>query len=315
MFTLLIRNVPIRCRHAVLGGALAALALAVPVARATESGGSVYPVGVETVNPGLSPASGQTILLMFNVFSEADASVNSEGKSSVPGFRVRIGVVCPKVVHGWGVHFLGGTLFSTAALPMMYKAEWLPTGRGDKMGFTNPSLGLAELGYNKGSLHWWYGCVLYLPGFVYHRTDLMNTGQHDFAQAPQGAITWLPYQGRTELSSKFQYIFNDTDPATHYRSGDEAIWEFDGMQKFGKHLSVGGNGYLYHQTTADLKNDLMYEDGHYGRDLAYGPEIKYRMGKVTMTAKYLKDALTQDKSKGQAFWLQLGIPLNEGHKD
>ena len=51
---------------------------------------------------------------------------------------------------------------------------------------------------------------------------------------------------RTEISSKFQYIVNYNDDATHYRSGSEFVWEYDGMQNVTKRLPLGFNVCCYY---------------------------------------------------------------------
>ncbi len=167
-------------------------------------------------------------------------------------------------MHNWGVHVLGGTLVSVGALPLEYIHLDAPFGKGDKAGIGNPDIETA-IAYKKGALSWWYGFEVYTPGFSYHKNDLVNIGQHNYATAPSGAFTYMPHHGSTEVSSKFQYMVNYTNNATQYRSGNEFLWEYAGMQNLTKRLAIGGNGYFYKQTTNDLQNGLMYLDGNRGR--------------------------------------------------
>jgi len=296
----------------------ACLALAMAItgaAYATEGGASIYPAGVETVMPGMMPGSGGTLLLEFDNFYQANGLVGSNGQSLVPGFHLRVGAVAGKVVHNWGVHVLGGELVSTAALPVVYIHLDAPFGKGDKMGIGNPDIGVAGIAYSKGALHWWYGLDVLTPGFSYHKGDLVNVGQHNWATAPVGAFTYLPNHARTELSSRFEYFVNYTDPATNYRSGNEFLWEYDGMQNITKSLAVGGNGYFYKQTTNDQVNGLTFLDGNRGRNVAFGPEIRYHLGHCALILKYQRDFLTQNRPVGNSFWFQLGVPIGHPHHD
>jgi hypothetical protein len=127
------------------------------------------------------------------------------------------------------------------------------------------------------------------------------------------AFSWLPGHGRTEISSRLQYIVNYTDPDTHYRSGNEFTWEFDAMHNLARKIAVGLNGYCYHQTTNDLLNNALAGDGNRGRDLAVGPEIRAHVGRFALIAKYQRDTLVENRPSGNMFWAQLGVPL--GHRE
>lgn len=281
------------------------------VAAATELGASVYPAGVETVMSGMAPAPGGTLFLEFNNFYQANALLNSQGHSEIPGFQLRVAAVAIKVVHNWGLHVLGGTLVSYAALPYLYEHLDAPFGVGAKTGFANPDIQPVAIAYQRGDWHWWYGLDVFTPGFSYNKADLVNIGQHNFALAPSGAFTYLPRRS-TEISSKFQLINNGKNDATQYQSGREFIWEYDGMQNITKKLAVGINGFYYQQTTDDRQYGVAV--GNRGRDMAFGPEIRYHMGKMALIAKYQRDALVENRPVGNSFWLQLGLPIGKGHE-
>jgi hypothetical protein len=264
---------------------------------------------VETIMPGMMPPTGQTILLEFNNFYQANGVMDGSGHSLVPGFHLRVAAVAVKVVHNWGVKALGGMLVSSLALPVVYQHLDLPFGRFDKTGLANPDIGVLAVSYVKGDLHWWYGIDVYTPGAQYDKTAVLNVGQHNFATAPEGAFTYLPRRGRDELSSKFQYIVNFTNPATQYRSGHEFVWEYAAMHNVTKQASIGLNGFYYQQTTSDRQYGIPVPGGDQGRTLAAGPQIKYRLGAMELIVKYQKETLVENRTKGNSFWCQLGIPL------
>ena len=142
---------------------------------ATENGVSVYPAGVETILPGLIPGPGGTMFEEFNNFYQTNQLADSQGRSLIPGFHLRVAAVAGKLVHNWGVHVLGGTLVSTAALPLLYEHLDAPFGKATKTGFGNPDLEPFAVAYHSGDWHWWYGFDVYTPGFSYHRNDLLNS--------------------------------------------------------------------------------------------------------------------------------------------
>jgi len=292
---------------------LATLGLTLPAAFATESGASVYPAGVETVLPGLTPGPGASLLAEFTDFYQANSLVDGKGQSAVPGFHLRVSAVALKFVHNWGVHVLGGTLVSYVALPYLYESLSLPFGKGSKTGFSNPDIQPVAVAYSRGAWHWWYGADVFTPGFQYNKHDLVNIGQHNFAYAPSGAFSYFP-EHKTEISSKFQYIMNGKDSATGHRSGNEFVWEYVAMQNIGKHVAVGGNGYFYKQTTDDVQNGLSLP-GSRGRNFAFGPEIRWRVGsKLELIGKYQRDMLVENRPAGNSFWIQLGLPLGHPHE-
>jgi hypothetical protein len=303
------------CRRFLLGLSLATVTIvASSVASASEGSASVYPAGVETIMPGRLPGPGGSVFEEFNNFYQSNGLVGSNGRPLLPGFHLRAAAAAVKLIHNWDVRILGGTLVSSAAAPLVYLHVDAPFGKGDNAGIGNPDLETV-LAYTRGALHWWYGVEVYTPGFSYQKNALVNIGQHNYATAPAGAFTYMPNHGRTEVSSKFQYIVNYTNDATHYRSGGEFVWEYDGMQNITKRLAVGFNGYFYQQATDDLKNGLAYLGGNRARNLAFGPEIRYHFSHYAMILKYEKDFLTENKPVGNSFWLQIGIPIGSPHHD
>ena len=96
------------------------MALPLPIS-ATEDGASVYPAGVETILPGMMPAPGSTMFLLFECFYQTNELTDSHGHALTPGFHLRIEGTAPKIVHNWGVHFLGGSIVSTLAAPVLFE--------------------------------------------------------------------------------------------------------------------------------------------------------------------------------------------------
>lgn len=278
---------------------------------ATEGSGCVYPIGAETVLPGFAPVAGQTIFAEFNTTYQANNFLDGGGHSSVPGFNLSVYAFAPKISHNWGLHLLGGDLVNWVATPVAYEQlETTAAGKYSARGFANPIIG-TDIAYHRGSWHWWYGLDLETPAPVYHKSDTLNVGQHNFATTPAGAFTYL--HGKTEISSRFEYIINYTDSATQYHSGNEFLWEYVAMQNVTKKLAVGANGYFYQQTTDDQLLGAVYNGGNRGRNLAIGPEVHYQLGSMILIGKYFRDTLVENRPSGNAFWVELALPLSHRH--
>lgn len=305
------RRTTVCCRLWVAGFLFAGPMLT--VVTATDGSGSVYPIGAETVLPGLTPAPGASMLANFNVFYMANGVADSQGHNAVPGFHLRFGATAVKFQHNWGVRFLGGELCSFGVLPLEYEHLDGPFGTAEKSGMGNAVLEPAALAFNRGDWHWWYGLDYFAPGWQYSKNAVANIGQHNQALAPAGAFTYLPRSG-AEISSKFQYILNGQNNQTLYQSGNEFIWEYDAMQNITRKISVGANGYYYQQTTNDTQNGLIAGDGNRGRDLAAGPELRAHLGRMVLAAKYQKDTLVRNRTMGSGYWIELGVPVGHGHE-
>jgi hypothetical protein len=284
-------------------------------AYATENGGSVYPIGAETVLSGMTPSPKATKLVEFSTFYSANEMDNSAGKSEVPEFKVRAFANAVKMSRNWGVPVLGGMLGSAFALPTVYQQLHIAQGKYDKFGLGNVDLIPLIVGYNKGNWHWFYQCDFFLPGAPYAKSNVLNIGQHNFAVGPVGAFTYLSNKALWEASSKVDYFVNFHGSAS-YRSGNELIWEYAAMRAISKKASIGVNGFLVKQVTDDQKNGTSVEGGNRGRDLAIGPEARFFFGKQSaFVVKYTHDTLVENRPRGSSFWFQLGVPLSFGKKE
>ena len=288
-----------------------ALALA---ANATENGASVYPVGVETVMPGMMPPPHGTMLYEYTAFVSANQVDDGGGKAVPVEFKLRVTALAFKVVHNWGWHFLGGTVESNMAIPFVGQQLHVIPGNFIKAAVGNVAFSPLGLRYAMGRWHFFYEGDVWLPGTGRGAKDVLNIGQNNYAAGPVGGVTYL--RGREEISSKLQYIVNLKDSANAYQSGNEFTWEFDGMHGITKKVAVGVNGFYYKQTTDDLLNALQYQGGNRGRDLGIGPEIRFNLiPHGGFAFKYLRDTLVENRAPTNAFWFQMAVPINFGHKE
>jgi len=285
------------------------------VASASENGASVYPVGVETVMPGMMPPPHGTMFYEYTASVSANQTDDANGNAvKIPDFKLRVFAVAFKVVHNWGLHFLGGTVESNFAVPFVDQELHIPPGKFTKFAVGNIAISPLGLRYAMGHWHFFYEGDLFFPGTGRSATDALNIGQNNYAAGPVGGFTFL--KGREEISSKLQYLINFKDGGNNYQSGNEFTWEFDGMHGICKQVAVGVNGFLYKQTTDDKLNDLLYNNGNRGRDLGIGPEVRFNL--IThggFAFKYLRDTMVENRAPTNAFWFQLAVPITVGHRE
>ncbi len=277
-------------------------------ASATENGASVYPSGVETVMTGMQPRPGQTGIYEYMCFYAANEFDDAKGKSSVPEFKLRVFANALKITHNWGIRFLGGTVESQIAVPFLYEQLHVGAGKFTQFGIGNVDMVPLSVTYAKNNIHWYYEADLFSPGGGYSESSALNVGEHYLAAAPVAGFTYLPKHGKGEMSSRFTYIFNGYDKATHYHSGNQFLWEYNADYEISKKVAAGFNGYFLKQTTSDFLNGSLFLDGFRGRDLALGPQLRFPLGKRGgFAVKYYRDTLTQNQPRGNAFWFQLAV--------
>ena len=269
-------------------------------ASATENGGSVYPAGVETIMTGVQPRPGETRIYEYTLFYAANAFVDSNGKSSIPEFKLRVFANAFKITHNWGLHFLGGTVESQIGVPFVYEQLHVAPGKFTKFGLTNVNIIPFCVTYVKGDLHWYYEEDIFSPPGGYSESAVLNIGQHYLATAPVAGFTYLPKKGKAEIGSRFAYFFNGYDKATHYHSGNQFLWEYNADYEISKKVAAGFNGYFLKQTTSDYSSGALVQDGFRARNLALGPQLRFPLGEHGgFAVKYYRDTLTQNRAPRQ----------------
>lgn len=303
----------------------------VVAASATENAGSVWPVGAESYATAAGvPHTGQTMVYEYTCYYEANELDDAKGqKLPLSDFKVRVFAVAVKLSHNWGVKFLGGELGSYIAVPNVYEQVHIPTGqytsaKYTKDDITNINVVPFTVFNHKGIVHWYYELQVQTIGTGYYAGDPLNIGQHNAAFTPSFAFTLTPNKGAQNIMSRFDYAINGPDHATHYHSGNEFFWQFGAQQRIPKHKpSVGVTGYFYRQMTNDSQfgkavlttnADGTQSIGYKGRVLDIGPQVTFPWGEHgALVFKWDHDMLVQNRTRGNAFWFQFGIPFSYLH--
>ncbi len=247
----------------------------------TEGSGCVYPIGAETVLPGLTPAAGQTMFAEFNTTYQSNAFLDGQGHSSVSDFRLSVYAFAPKITHNWGLHLLGGNLVSWAAFPFANITLQTPAGRYTTTGISNPLVG-TDIAYNHGDWHWWYGLDVMTPAPVYHKGGPINVGQHNFATTPEGAFTYLPATAGRNSAPACNTSSTTPMPPPTTIPAMSFFWSMWGWKVSPENWPWGSMGHLP-ANHAGPCSGRTYNGGNQGRDLAIGPEVRYQLGPMVLS--------------------------------
>lgn len=287
----------------------------VSIAVASEGGSVSYPMGAETVMPGLDPAPHQFLMQGFTLFYSSSQFNDARGNSAIPGFRVTEFANCLKLKYNFDKKFLGGNLMSGAGLVMAYAQVEMGGPSQAKTNLANQDLEPIFVVYNRENLHFHYGLDIWTPGLSYTRGDMVNVGTHYWEFEPNFAFTWMPNHGKTELSSRFHYALDTTNPDNNYHSGNYVSWEFNATQNVSKKVAVGFQGYLLKQVTDDsVKGVSVGYNGNRTQALGLGPEIRVAIPKALIAFKYFRETNVRYHPVGNAFWFEFGVPLGGGRK-
>lgn len=305
--------------------AAVSLLLALP-AFATEKGGSVWPVGAESVAMANAvPRAGQTWFYWYTTYYFANELDDSHGsKEPIPDFNLRIFANAPKFAHNWGVPFLGGQIGGWLSIPFLYEQLHVPGARFTKNGIANCNFVPFTVYYHHGIYHWFYELQFETAGTGYQSGAGLNIGQNNMAMTPGAAITITPHRIVNEIGVRVDYVINNPDKATHYHSGNEFLTEFDARKElFRNKGSIGAIGYFYQQTTNDTVSgkavvttnaDGTTSLGNRGRELDLGLQATLPIAKLGgMAFKWERDALVQNKPRGNTLWFQFAVPFSYVH--
>ena len=173
-------------------------------------------------------------------------------------------------------------------------------------------------------MHWNYELEFQAIAPTYESGSTSNIGQHNWTITPAAAVTLTPHNDVQNITAGFNYLINNVDHVTHYHSGNEFLWQFDGQQRIGhRGASIGLQGFYYKQITDDTRNgakvvntnvDGSLSIGNKGRQMDLGPQVTFPWGPHgALVLKWNHDMLVENRGRGNSFWFQFGIPLRILH--
>ncbi|AUT61821.1 SphA family protein [Paraburkholderia terrae] len=307
------------CRGRFIAAAVIQCALLSGGANATENGGTNYPIGVNTITPGVQPPPGTYGYLYLAAYESTSLKDNSgNAVGNVSNFSLHAQAAAVRVAHVWrGLSLLGATIETRANIPFcnidIHFDAHTPHGDVYK---SSHAAGLSDivfapvmLGWHNGDLHQVAGLEFFLPTGSYDVNRLANPGRHYYSIEPTYALTWFPTQ-RVELSARALYEFNTINNATDYRSGQEFIVDYNAAFKLTQAWQIGVSGYYYRQMTDDMQHgQVVNGNGNRGQVLGVGPFIGYMTRKIAVAFKYQRETLVRNRPEGNRFWLQVYMPF------
>lgn len=294
-------------RHALC--AVASVLLAINAAKATEGGGSIYPVGTENFACCALPPPG-TYGMLFAQRYTADRVLDNSGKVVTPAtFKVTATAVVPRLVWVTPTEVAGGSLALHAILPIVnLDVKVAPGLAQSKTGVGDLVFGPAIGWHHSPQLHTVLALDVFAPTGGYRAGDLANIGRNYWAIQPLAGVSYMDPKG-FNADAKVMWTLNSRNKDTKYQSGQEFIVDYSLGWGVGTGWTLGVGGYLYRQVTDDKLAGATV-DNNKGRAIAIGPSVKYDSGRGWfLTAKYQTEVSVRNRADGEAFWLKAVFPF------
>ena len=293
---------------------LALAALCATPALATENGLTEYPIGVNTVWPGLLPRPGDTYFFDYTQYYDAQALAGPNGENAAPGFHADIGVTALRLLHTWKLPVGPFTVTSGIVTPILSSDLHVAGLSGNAFGLLDLTLQPVYLGYVNPAhtLFTYFGIDIFLPTGDYDARSLVNLGNNYYTYSPNGAVTWFASR-RFQLSLEVQAEAHTLNETTRYQSGDTI--NFDGSAEYVPFptmpkVHLGIQGFYFQQLTDDSLRGARYLDGYRGRAFAIGPQVRYDYWEGGAIAlKWQHEFDVENRTRGDRIWLEFAVPI------
>ena len=274
-------------------------------AKATENGGTSYPIGADGFLGGVLPPPG---FYYVNYLAHYTTNqFNDKNGNAVPmNFHANATANASRFVYQTPINFLGGQLGAYAYFILAHVSADTSIGSKSKTGFGDTSIGVYNSWHFNKNFHAAAAVECIIPTGSYHKNDVINIGRNYFSILPVFVYTYLADNG-FEISQKLMYDFNTRNNDTQYTSGQEFHFDY----AVGWHIdrfTFGAAGYFVKQTTADHGQTVT--DGNYGQVFAAGPSLKwdFKSGGYA-ELKYMKEMLVENRPEGDKFFFKLVLPF------
>ncbi|MBB3211691.1 hypothetical protein FHW67_000939 [Herbaspirillum sp. Sphag1AN] len=288
--------------RAVAGTVAATLAATfAPAVQATEGGGSVVPVGVQTIMTGVLQEPGD-YLLTYNEWIKSYKITDSKGNNALPGASLSVAVHALRYLHVFDdIHILGGTpAFETSSSYVESSLSSL-YGSSSAKGGGDLEVG-GSIGWHGQNYHQMVSLLTISPTGAYDANRSVNIGRNYYALQLDYAMTWF-FAPDWELSALAKLVYNAKNNATNYRSGVEFESDYALNYHIGPQWFAGLGGYLHNQLTDDTKNGVSYNGGNRVRELVIGPQFGWGTEKYGAYAAWQRQVVARNAAKGDVIFI------------
>ncbi|MFZ4538461.1 SphA family protein [Propionivibrio sp.] len=329
----------LRCA-ALLAGLVAAFGHAGGV-QAVEGGSGVYALGYIAPQAGLMPDPGSYFSVNYYAYNgTSTANVSATRQVSIAGTHLKLqeqltGSIKTQVdsasslfslTHVFTETMLGGNPGLAVLLPYAKADLDLtasgvfsltgPSGRSHSLSLSGKDSqrdsGIGDttltglLGWHDGRLHSMAMLNVYAPTGSFDKQRAVNVGRNHWAIEPMAALTWLNEATGLEVSGAAGITFNQINPATDYKSGDEFHLDLTVIQHVSEKFYLGLVAYAYQQLTGDSGSGAT--SAYKGRVYSLGPIIggMIPLGQkqqLFINGRYYQESGVENRLKGNTFFL------------
>jgi len=219
----------------------------------------------------------------------------------------------PAISGRIGFGALVPAVFSAHADAKLTAGPYQVAGSGYANGFSDIAALPLIVNVNKGNFHFAFLPAVFLPTGYYNSNKLVSLGRNYYSLDLNTGFTWLDPKLGLETSFNAGYMFNSSNNATSYKTGDEFHLDFLVAQHLSKSFGFGITGYVYQQTTGDTGTGAILGSNK-SSAMGYGPAIMYTLPKilgkdVTIIGKWLHDTSAQNRFMGETVFLSFAFSL------
>lgn len=287
--------------------ALAAMCAVMPVAQATENGGSTYPAA-ENFMMGAAPPPGFHMLGYATTYT---ATKNSDGNANAnagtPNFKLNVNVAAARFVWPTDKQLMGGSMLFHAIVPVVDLTLGFGGTSQHKTGLGDITLGAGVAYHHSQNLHSVMAIDVVAPTGDYKSTDFANIGRNYWSVQPTYLRSYINPNGFNG-DFKLTYNYNTKNTATQYQSGDELFVDYALGYGLGNGWTVGAAGYWTKQATDDSGTGAIFGSNH-KNGYAIGPAIKYQSpSHWFITARLIQETM-RNAAEGTALSIKAILPL------
>jgi len=271
-------------------------------AHATEGGGTVVPIGVQTIASGVLQDPGD-YLLNYNTWVYANNFPGNDGKNTLPDGDLRVQAHSLRYLHVFNdlKLFGGDTAFEIASA---YVSSTLSSAyvNGHDNGVGDTSFG-PSIGWHSPTLHQMVSLLAVLPTGSYDPNRAVNAGRNYYALQADYAVSWF-FARQWEASAMMKFVFNAKNRSDGYKSGVESDLDYAVNYHFANGIFAGVGGYWHDQLSNDTLNGLIVNgDGYRVRDVAVGPQLGWGTQKYGGYVAWQHQVYARNTAKGDLLWV------------